>query len=261
MSETTETTGSEAAPEATDTTGVAEAAIAAATEAANEAAAEGGEGKKPDAPGEPKWFRPAIDRLTREKHEARREVDQLRAELELLKAARGGNSETEQKPAAGFSEADIQRRAEEIVARQRSAERTRSLISEGVKEFGQEDWNAKTGIIAALGATDNPAFMRALAAIPAGHKVAVALADEPDRLASLLSLEPLEMAAEMGRMAVEVGAPKAKTISNAPKPITPVTGRGAAAPDINDPNLSMKEWVALRNKTAPVRLGGQRRPT
>jgi hypothetical protein len=195
------------------------------------------------------------------KHEARREADQLKAELELLRAQLPPK-EGETRPATPQMTPDaIRAEADKLREQERYDEARTELIQTGIKELGQETWNKKTEVLAALGATDNADFMEALVGTPDAQKLVAALADDPDQLQSLLSKRPLAMAREMGRMAEQLAAPKPKTLSDVAAPVTPVRPRGTTpTPDIADTkNLSVKEWIELRNKQAPRHLGGARK--
>lgn len=200
-----------------------------------------------------RWVKPAIDRLTREKHDARRQAEQLQRELAVWKAMAEGKTPPEGSPAPAqpsptVTPDEVQRQARAIVEQERVQARTQSLIDAGVKELGQNEWNEKTTIVANLGATENPAFMRAIVTVPNGHKVVAQLADNPDSLPALLRMDPVEMAAELGRIGAELTPPKPRRVSQAPAPGAPVGGRAVPEPSLYDPNLSMKEWSKLYDK-------------
>lgn len=122
-----------------------------------------------------------------------------------------------------------------------------------------DGWEDAKATMTSLGATNNQAFLEALAATPGAERVFAELADDTDTLTSLLKKTPVAMAAEMGRMAakIESKAVPVKPLSSAPRPIAPVSPSANKEPDIYDPNTSMKEYVALREKSAPRRLGGR----
>lgn len=250
VTETAPEAGAEAAPATEDTTPqtAAETPSEAATEATE---TEQAEEKKPAD-----WRELALKRETRLKHEARRELEQLRAELALMKAGR--QDDAPPRAPANADDAAVLARAEALRAQERMNEQRMALIQQGVKEHGQDAWNEKTNIVAQLGATDNPAFMEALLDIPEAHKLVVELADNPDRLTALLAKRPAAMAAEMGRMAAEIAAPKTKALSSAPAPVKPITSRATTA-EPDPAKMSMKEYIAWREKNAPSRLGGRRR--
>ena len=208
--------------------------------------------------------RKRINALTRRGAEAERERDALRAQLAAAQALIGaqqpaGEETAPTAPAAPLTDEVIRARAAELNAAERFQERTRDLISKGAKELGADTWNEKTGILAEMGATGNQAFMQALAELPDAHKLVAHLADDLDTLSGLLGRSPVAMAAEMGRIAAAISTPVQRSLSAAPKPVAPVTGRVTAEPDVYDDKMSMAEYVKLRRKTAPVALGGERR--
>lgn len=177
-------------------------------------------------------------------------------ELQQLLEARNNGQETPS-PTAGSN--DVERRAAELVANRALDERRVSLINEGVRAFGQTEWQEKTDFLANMGAFRNPAFMRAVVQAPGGEKVVAALADDADRLAELLKMEPVDMAVEMGRLSAEVSGSTGRRVSQAPAPAKNLTARATpAAPNIYDTgSMSMKEYAALRQKQAPRHLGGR----
>jgi hypothetical protein len=150
---------------------------------------------------------------------------------------------------------DIETAAARLVQQREFDARRQSVIAAGQKEFS--DWAEKTDILHGLGATSNPAFMEALVELPNAAKVVAHLADDADAVEALLRKSPAAMAAALGRMDAEVSRPATRALSSAPKPVTPVTTPAVVAePDAYDEKLSMKDYVALRAKTAPRHLGG-----
>ncbi len=214
------------------------------------------------APKPKPWEPAALARETRLKHEARREADQLKAELALLRAQHPPTEGDAPPPPQQMTPDAVRTAAEQMRQQERYEEARTDLIQTGIKELGREVWDKKTEVLAALGATENASFMEALVELPDAQKLVAALADDPDRLTTLLAKRPTAMAAEMGRMTAELAAPpKPKALSDVAAPIAPVRRGGTTpAPDINDTkNLSVKEWIELRNKQAPRHLGGARK--
>ena len=205
--------------------------------------------KKSDQPG---WVKPAIDRLTREKHEARRALEAAQKENAILRQMAEGKLPAEQRgPLAPDATEDeiLERKAQELLARRDEAKRRNEMIQSGVKELGENTWNEKTEILHHLGATNNEAFMRAVMTVPDGHKVVAALADDPTRVMGLLQRSPLEMATEIGAMAAEIHRkPAARKITSAPSPGAAVNGRTVSEPNLYDPNISMAEFARLWDK-------------
>ncbi len=154
---------------------------------------------------------------------------------------------------------DVDARARELIAQREFDAKRLSLVQDGSKEYGSEAWSEKTEVLHGLGATQNPAFMQALVELPNAAKLVAHLADDADALVGLLGKSPVAMAAEMGRMVAEIGRQPARAVSNAPKPVTPVSApRVVAEPDAYSPDITMEQYVALRRKTAPRHLGGAR---
>lgn len=213
--------------------------------------------------------RQRLNVITRKSRDSERDRDAALARAAaaeaLLAASREANGEPEPSKARPPQDA-IRAEAEKLRAQERFDDRRRSLVNEGVKEFGEDDWNSKTRAVASVGATDNANFMGALVEIENAPKLIAYLADEAEELEALLAMSPTGMATKMGKMAAKLDdAPAtarpstpAPKVSTAPKPITPVSGRAAPAPDVYDPKLSMSEYVKLRDKTAPPKLGGRR---
>jgi len=198
---------------------------------------------------QPKWFKPAIDRLTREKNEARRERDLLKARLEILEAGR-----TDGVPAATQAEIDAAA-ARQIAARDANQARV-DLISRGAKELGVVTWDEKTNIITTLGALEAPGFVEALYDIPEAPRLIAYLADEPDILTALLAKSPVKMAAEMGRIAGALPVAEPRPLSKVATPVRAVgPGRVAPPPDVT--KMTPKEFIAYRDRTAPKHLGGK----
>jgi hypothetical protein len=99
--------------------------------------------------------------------------------------------------------------------------------------------------------------MEALADLPNAPRVVAALAEDPDMLADILSKSPTAMATRLGKLDAKMETAAAPVTSKAPAPPTKLAAIAVARePDINDPNLSMKEWAALWDKQAPRHLRG-----
>lgn len=256
MSETTEDSAPPVEQEAPVEQNVEQAATEGFEQQATEQTEhEEAEPKRAENPG---WVKPAIDRLTREKHEARRRAEQLEQENRVLRQMTEGKLP----PAAMRSDASddevLERKASELLARREAAAKQSELIQNGVKELGENSWNDKTEILHHLGATGNEAFMRAVMVVPDGHKVIAALADDPTKVMGLLQRSPLEMATEIGRLAADITRkPATRKMTAAPAAGAPVTGRTVGEPSLYDPNISMSEFARLWDKKQADR--GRRR--
>jgi hypothetical protein len=156
-------------------------------------------------------------------------------------------------------EQDVETRAAQLLRDREAATKRQDLINTGAKEFGAEDWDQKTQALAAEGALGNAGFMDALLDMPPAEaaKMVAHFADDTDALGSLLGLSHAAIGRRMGQMAAELSKPAVRTISAAPKPVNPVNKTAVVAePSVYDDKLSMAEFVKIRQKQAPRRLGG-----
>jgi hypothetical protein len=197
------------------------------------------------APVKKDWKETRIDQLTREKHEARREVDRYKALLE----AKPTNGEA---PGAGYvPETEVERRAAALVEQRQFADKITEWDKRGNKEF--TDFGQRCATVAGLGLAPNekPAFMACIADMPDGHKLVAYLADHPDE-AMALSREPdHRMALKLSAISTTLNKPA--PVSRAPAPVSAVGGSVSTTPDLNDPKMSMKEWAALFAKTTTLK--------
>ena len=82
------------------------------------------------------------------------------------------------------------------------------------------------------------------------------LANDPDHLAEISSLEPLEQVRYLGRLEASIEAgkkPKARRskkvkVSDAPDPIDPIDGGSKGVKSLDDDDLTYEEYEALMNK-------------
>lgn len=76
--------------------------------------------------------------------------------------------------------------------------------------------------------------------------VAYYIGKNPDHAARLSSMSPVDMARAFGRLEATISAPKPKTTSAAPDPISPVKGAASATRDPS--KMSINEYRAAREK-------------
>lgn len=199
--------------------------------------------------------------LTAKLGDASRRAEEAEARaraLEEMIAARGTEAAPETKPQPALKPDEIRAAAASLLEQERFEERRLALIGDGIKDFGEDGWQDKTTILHEFGATANPAFMQAITELPEGAKIVAALADDVDQLEALLKKSPAAMAAHLGRMSAQLEqTPKKPLLSNAPKPVAPVGGSAKAEADPS--KMSMKEYAAWREKTAPRSLGGRKK--
>lgn len=207
----------------------------------------------PEAPAADKpkripWYQTRIDEITR----ARRRAEQERDELLAKATSAPEPAEPDGRVDPSQFEELIEQRAEAKLVERQVKARTDGVMKAGHKEYGQAEFNEKCNEVAAMGAGDSREFMQIITdpdIIPDGHKLIVALADDPDEAERILALrnEPMKMAAALTRFASQAKAPETP-VSKAPRPITPIggTARVTAPADTDD----IKAWMAKRNESA-----------
>lgn len=206
----------------------------------------------PDNQGEPEpkktpWFQRRIDELTREKHEAKRQADQLAAQLQQARqtAAPKPAQPTQPTPAGMVPLSEVQA----IVARERAdADFTKAcndIADTGEAKYGAE-FKEAVNTFGMLGGPP-PAFLEALTEFSKDEAARLFhdLGKDPDEAARITKLSPAKMAVALAKMA----ATPAKTapVSKAPPPITPLSStstRSGAEPDSKD----IKAWTAWFQK-------------
>lgn len=195
-----------------------------------------------------------IDELTRKRHEAERERDELRAKLASKTPAEEAQSETVD------LEILAERKAAEILAQREYTKRVNDWATAGNKEFGKEEFTEKSNALAGLGAVERPEFMQIITdpdLISDGHRVVAALADDPEEAMRILSLSPLKMSAALVKYAEKVGKPKEKPVSKAPDPLKPIGGTAKATDEPTD-NDSEAEWYRKRQAQRAGKTTGAR---
>lgn len=185
-----------------------------------------------------------IAELTRLRREAERERDYYRqlATAGMQQQPEGQQAEAQPKP-PGLTEAEIERRAAELVARREVEAKAAEFRSKAAAEV--PDFDAKCNLLADLGASERPDFVQAVMTIPNGHQIVAKLADDPNEALRVLSLPPIPMALELARMASIPAAPK--PVSSAPPPIKPIDSAGKGDPDPE--SMTMAQWAEWRAKT------------
>ena len=180
------------------------------------------------------WFQERIDQLTREKHDARREAD---AYQKLVESMRSGDPEAK-------SNVDVDTlanaKAAELFQAKQFNDKCNAVYSSGKTEFSDFDTTIQNfGMLGGL----SPAVLEAVTQLPDAHKVLHALGNDMDEAARIFSLAPVPMAMELAKLSV---SPRAKPVSNAPRPITPIDGspKGEPSPD----KMNYSEWEDWRNK-------------
>jgi hypothetical protein len=228
------------------------------------AAAEGEEGKEPaeepaktddEGDGKPRtpWFQKRIDTLTREKHDAARERDAVRAQLEaFLRSQSQPAPEGEERapaPAQQPSQApeqmtavQIRAAAEQLRATERFNETCNDIYDKGSKAF-PKDFTAAVGTLnTALGGI-TPELIDAATEAGDAHKVLYHLGKNPELAIELAGMTPTRMAVRMAKIASDLNKPAApKPVSKAPAPVAPIGG-GSSGAETDPEKMSIDQWM------------------
>lgn len=203
------------------------------------------EEKKPQTP----WFQTRIDKLTAEKYEKAREVENLRAELAAARntgrVAEGAAPEAAN--GAPTTQAEIERladqKARQITAEQRFNEACNSVYTKGTEEY--TDFKDAVATLNMVGVT-TPEFLSIVTDMPEAHKILHHLGNNPDDAARIAGLSPTKQAYELARIEASLGVKKSVPISKAPAPISTIDGRGKAMAALDDPKIPTDKWMELR---------------
>lgn len=223
----------------------------------------------------PEWAQKRINELTAKRYEAERSAAQDREAREiaeartadLLKQLSGGNAADpaapNTAPVAGPSKEEIDRqvqvRAAELTRVNEFNKTCNNIAEVGKKEF--KDWDEalkNLGLVGAVGANANPEFLETAVELKSPHAVLHYLGTNLEEAERLVNLSPKKMALEMARLEAALSAPApapiAPPVSKAPAPVIPVGGKATApATNIDDPDLSTDDFMALRAKQVDER--------
>lgn len=210
----------------------------------------------PDADAERKtpWFQRRIDELTREKYEARRESENLKARLQALEAQAVPNPADKDNPnpaktmSPAEQEAMITARAEEKARMMEFTKECNKIYESGTKAF--DDFGKSLEAFNQLGGLNTPQGANLVAAsmeTDDPHKVLYALSKDLDEASRLMSLPPIRQAAALIKFANSLAAkPAAK--SKAPPPIKGLNGQADSTRNMDDDSMDMNEWIATRER-------------
>jgi flagellar biosynthesis/type III secretory pathway protein FliH len=180
-----------------------------------------------------------------------------RAKLARLTPATEPPAESPEASAAAI-EARAQALAAERVAQQEFNRRCNEAAIAGRAAFGEAAFNERIQNLTQLVDKQDPAsvasyttFIDATLETGEAPRLLYQLGADLNEAARLLALPPVKMALELAKLAVK---PAPAEPSKAPKPITPIGGKGAANESIDptDPeragSLSTAEWMRRREK-------------
>jgi len=232
-----------AAPvEAPATPPVVEAAVEAPQEAPPEAPVTLETENKP-----PQGLLDRIGQLTRQKRE-------LEERLQAMEAPQYAPQYDAQQPTGGVDPRQVQleiyRQAQELAKQNEWKSTTDKIWNEGLAKYG--DWAPQLNNMAQILGGIPTSLTEAAIETGNPHEVLYHLAKNPDEAARIALLPTARQAVAVAKLAQNVGAPK--RVTSAPPPISPkVQGIGSAPATLDDPNISMEEWVRLRNEQAMAR--------
>lgn len=198
-----------------------------------------------------------VDKLTKEKHDALRQLEEMKARVALQEAQEAPAEAAQPQPSqANQPPINIEQLVEQRVQQKAFEQRFQDWEGKGKSEF--PDFTDRCNTLAQLGATERPEFVPALLEIENGHKIAAQLAQNEDEAVRILSLPTYKMIAELTKMGLEAGKPKGKAVSKAPPPIRPVDGSAQVTDEIlpDDSEEEMyRKWEAADKKKRMQRYG------
>lgn len=196
-----------------------------------------------------------IDRLVKEREEERRAKEDLQRKLEAATALAAAVRAPDDPPAPTFTEADIERLAEQKLAQQSFARGTQRIADEGKKAF-PDFQKAIDTISQNFGDRIPRDFYEAIIDLDNGHEVFREIALDPDLTDRILALSPTRRAVEIGKLATKPkGAPA--QVSRAPAPISPIRGGAAGERSLYDEKVSTQEWMAKREAELAAKRGAR----
>lgn len=183
-----------------------------------------------------------IDRLTREKWEARRQTAALEARLQEIER----QQQTRRNPNAPLTPADVDRLAEQKAVQLREQEtfndRCNEVFENGVKEI--PGFEAALAGFRTLGGLP-PTLVEAALESDAPAKVLNHLGSNLEEAEGLLKLSPARLGAAVAKLAAKVASAPAAPVSKAPPPIRPLTASGTVS-DMEPKDV--REWMEWRRK-------------
>ena len=204
-----------------------------------------------ETPEEPKrkpWFQQRIDELTREKHEARRQAEQLAGYLRQIQQGQQQypqQQDAPQVPPGYVPVTEVARVAAQQLETARFNEACNAIADHGESQF--PDFQAAVQNFQMIGGPP-PALLEAVTALGKedGARVYYELGKNPDEAMRLLNLSPARMAVELAKMAAKP-APAPKAISRVAPPITPISAARAEAGGEPDATKNPEAWTKWFN--------------
>jgi hypothetical protein len=219
-------------------------------------------------PAVPAGVQKRIDQITRQRHEAERQVQELREQLAAVPTNQPAQASTAKPKLEDFDYDDAQyidaltdwkvsnaldsrqkqaaERQQQETSRQTAQDfesKREQVIAAGIAEY--PDFEAKTLYNAELVITQEMAEL--LTGSDAGRDVMYYLGNNPVESKRIAHLSPLQQAREMGKIEAGLTLKPVKRETTAPEPITPVGSAGSQSTSV-DPAKDYKKWAKLRNE-------------
>lgn len=246
------TTETEAAPEAKPDTA--------------EASAEPGKSEQPRAsdgtylPKHPRVekLQSTINELTRQKHDTARDVERLRAEAAELQKQLQAKPQIDPQDFEGLQTHAIQRaikaeRLEDTVSKvrdleSRSAQTTQQIISAQVEEMREHIPDIDNIFLPTErgGPQITPVMGEALSRVENGALVAYHLLKNPREAARLCRSDPATVFVEIGKLAAGVKPTPTKRISQAPAPVSTVSGGSSKSAAVDLETADYETYKKIR---------------
>ena len=206
-------------------------------------------------------------RLREDAAQARRELDAAKARQERITKAGESSAPPQEKDFDDYSDyvaakavwrysqEDRSRQAEAVGSEVEEDKRKLQLIDQTEKRIVQENFAAQvanartryTDYDAVVTAPDVPitdAVVEIVMQSDVGADVAYHIASNKALAAEISAMSPIEAARAIGRIEAQISAPKPRTTSTAPEPISPVKGTASATKD--PAKMSMAEYKKWR---------------
>lgn len=185
-----------------------------------------------------------VSRLTSRVTQTTRERDELAQRVAQLEQSRQQAASGQQPPSPELQRY-IYEEAQKLAQAQVWKDREQAFHAAAAAAY--PDWEERRHNLVAMGADAELAEL--LVETPNGARLAGELHDNPDELERIASIRTRTgRAVALGQFAAKLEQRPARTVSRAPRPPQPVTGR--ASPAFNEYNASAQDLVAFYAKKA-----------
>lgn len=197
----------------------------------------------------PKWFQERINEVTaKTRAEERKRImvedqnKQLLAELAKRPKAEGASD-------GKLTAEDVDRlaseKAQDIARANAFNAKCDAVFDKGVEVY--PDFKETLGTFNMLGGVNQP-MLEAIIELEEPHKVIHYLGTNPDDASRVLRMAPTKMAIELAKLEASLNREVKKPVSKAPAPTRQVDSRAGSERDLDDPKVSMSEYIKRREK-------------